>query len=80
MFTTGSEACSDAPDFSELQELSMYYYCLYKQAVYGNLTTGTMYGEGQETHRHSPKLNRYSLHMITGAYIAVYVTSVYVIL
>jgi hypothetical protein len=80
MFTTGSEGCSNAPDFSELQDLSTYYYCLYGQAVYGNLSIGMIYGEGQETHRYSPKLSQCSLIMITGAYIVVYLTSVYVLL
>jgi hypothetical protein len=44
---------SDAPDFSELQLISSYYY-QYKLAVYDNLSTGIVYGEGQETRRYSP--------------------------
>ena len=53
MFTTGSQACtgSDAPDISELQELSTYYYCLYKEEAYGNLSIGMIYGE---RNRYSP--------------------------
>ena len=44
---------SDAPDFAQLQELSQFYY-QYKVAVYDNLSTGIVYGEGQETGRYSP--------------------------
>jgi hypothetical protein len=41
---------SDAPDPVELQD--MFYY-QYGVAVYGNLFTGIVYGERQETRCHS---------------------------
>ena len=55
-----NDAPCDAPDFSESrQEVTAQsqvppeYYDKYKQAVYMNLFRGSLYGEGQETCRHS---------------------------
>jgi hypothetical protein len=49
----------------------------YKSAVYSNLLTGIVYGEEQLLVQF---ISHCALHMITGAYILVYVTSVYVLL
>ena len=57
-------------------DYSTYGYQRYelKVAVLTTLLTGIAYGEGQEIRRHRV------MNMITGAYIVVYITSVYVIL
>jgi hypothetical protein len=51
-----------------------------KVSVYNNLFTGIAFGEGQETCCYSSILTHCTLHMITGAYIIVYVVSVSAVL
>jgi hypothetical protein len=56
------------------------YYDEYSGAVYSNLFIGIVYGEAQETSRSRPILSHCTTQMITGAYIVIYITSVYVLL
>jgi hypothetical protein len=73
MTTSGSDSFDD----SSFQ----VPYDQYGVAVYSNLLTRIVYGEGKKNCRYSSKfLNHFALHMITGAYIMVYMTSVYILL
>ena len=72
MFTRDLSNPNDSPGFLD-------YHHPYRVAVYTNLFTGTILGEGQETRCRlisKPLLPG----MIIGVYIIVYITSVYVLL